>query len=885
VPILSPAGEVLGTIGTFFRENRGPTERERGVVQVLARTAALAIERRAAEEGARRDRERAELVVRGANVGVWYCTLPFDRLVWDEKVKEHFHLPPDAEVTIGTFYERIHPEDRERTRAAIADSVERRAPYDIDYRTVSPDGASVKWVRAMGRAYYDDAGRLVRFDGVTLDVTERRAAEDALRDSAESLRRHVDALAALNTINLTLASSDDTAAIVQTATDVATRLTRAAFGAFFYNVLNERGESYMLYTLSGVPRSAFERFPMPRNTHVFAPTFNGEGVVRSDDITKDPRYGRNPPHRGMPEGHLPVRSYLAVPVHSRDGGVIGGLFFGHPGTGVFDEEAERHAVGVAAQAAVALDNARLYTDLRRSEERYKLAARATSDAIWDWDLATGRIGWNQAVAQLFGHADAPAGTTAAWRLERVHPDDLGRVAEGLRAAADGEGGDAWSAEYRFQRADGSWADVFDRGTVLRDAGGKPLRMVGAMLDLSDRKRAERERQDLLESERAARAAAERAGRLKDEFLAVLSHELRTPLNAILGWTHLLRKGAADPEKVARGVEVIERNARAQSQLIADLLDVSRITAGKLRLDARAVDLPAVVGAAVEAVRPAADANGVLVHTELGAVGGEVRGDAARLQQVVWNLVSNAVKFTPRGGRVDVALGGAGGSAVVRVSDTGRGIAPEFLPFVFERFRQADSSAAREHGGLGLGLALVRQLVEMHGGRVAAASAGPGLGATFTVELPLAQAPAPDAGRSPEPEGAGDAGALALRLEGLRVLVVDDEPDALDVVRRVLEEHGVEAVAATSAEQGLAALEGGRFDALVSDIGMPGQDGYAFIAEARRRGVRAPAAALTAFARSEDRTRALLAGYQAHVTKPVEAAELLATVASLAGRTA
>jgi signal transduction histidine kinase/PAS domain-containing protein len=754
MPIMSSNGRVLGTIRTYFREPREPAERERQVVELLCRTAALAIERRSAEEAARSSGARMELVVRGAEVGVWYCPLPFDKLIWDDRVKAHFHLPSDADVTLDTFYERLHPDDREPTRAAIARSIESREPYDVDYRTVSVDGTKQKWIRAVGRAFFDATGHPVRFDGVTVDVTARKATEEALR-------RHVEGGAGVSSVNLALATATDTDVIVQTATDAGTKATGAAFGAFFYNVVKPSGEQYMLYTLSGVPRSAFEKFPMPRNTAVFAPTFNGEGVVRSADITQDPRYGHNAPRRGMPEGHLPVRSYLAVPVKSRSGEVVGGLFFGHPQPGVFDDESERFAVGVAAQAAIAIDNARLYAQLRHANQQ---------------------------------------------------------------------------------------------------------------------------RQALLESEQAARVALEQAGRLKDDFLATLSHELRTPLNAILGWTHLLRRNPDDAVATARGIEVIERNARVQTQLIADLLDISRITSGKLRLDVQRVELPAVIDAALEVVRPAAEAKGVRVQTVIEPIGVAVHGDPNRLQQIMWNLVANAVKFTPKGGRVQVVLARVNSHVEIRVSDTGEGIAAEFLPHIFERFTQANSSPSREHTGLGLGLALVKQLVEMHGGKVRAASDGVGRGATFIVDLPLAIVHG-----SAEPAGVHPRAFTAppeiheARLRGLKLLVVDDEPDALEMTQRVLEEYGAEVMTVGSAAEGLALLDEHTFDVLISDIGMPRRDGYDFIADVRRRGLRLPAAALTAFARSEDRTRVLLAGFQAHVTKPVEPAELLATIVSLTNR--
>ncbi len=1002
-PIVGSRGEVLGTIGTYFRERRGPTAHERQIAEGLCRTAALAIERRATDEAARQHRDRMELVVRGAHLGVWYCPLPFGELIWDEKVKEHFHLGPDEPVSIETFFERIHPEDRESTKLAIEYAIRTDTAYDIDYRTVSRDGRREKWIRAMGRAYYDEKYTPIRFDGITIDITARKHAEDSLRESEarfraladnitqlawmtdetgwifwynkrwfdytgttleemqgwgwtavqhpdharrvvesfsaalasgeaweevfplrsrdgefrwflsravpirdetgrvvhwfgtntdiqeqrdveESLRRHVDTLAELNELNLAMATPTRTDEIVQKATDAATRLTKAAFGAFFYNVTNERGESYMLYTISGVPRSAFEKFPMPRNTAVFGPTFKGEGVVRSDDITKDARYGHNAPHHGQPAGHLPVKSYLAVPVMSRGGEVIGGLFFGHPEVGVFDEDAERYATGVAAQAAIALDNARLYADLRRSEERYKLASRATNDAIWDWDLVSGRVNWSAAIHEIFGHEELEGGTTSEWWLERVHPEDRERIRTEIHACIDQASSLTWTAEYRFRRGDGRWADVLDRGTVLRDAEGTALRMVGAMLDVSERKAVERVKQQLLESERTARAAAERAGQLKDQFLATLSHELRTPLNAILGWSHLLRKGIKDPEKALRGVDVIERNARIQTQLISDLLDISRIVTGKMRLDVQRVELPTVIEAALESVRPAAEARGVRLQTAIEPITEAVYGDPARLQQVIWNLVSNGVKFTPKGGRVQIVLARVNSHVEIRVSDTGQGIATEFLPHLFERFRQADSSSAREHGGLGLGLALVKQLVEMHGGKVRAASDGPNQGATFVVELPLAIVHVMDEPEKAHPRTIKTAPQVtSADLNGLKVLAVDDEADALEMVRRVLEEYGASVRVATSVGEALEALEQERFDALLSDIGMPKRDGYELIMEARRRGYAVPAAALTAFARSEDRTRALLSGYDAHVTKPVEASELLATVLSLTSR--
>jgi signal transduction histidine kinase/CheY-like chemotaxis protein len=399
-----------------------------------------------------------------------------------------------------------------------------------------------------------------------------------------------------------------------------------------------------------------------------------------------------------------------------------------------------------------------------------------------------------------------------------------------------------------------------------------------------RKRAEEERERLLVLEREARAEAERQAMLKDEFLATLSHELRTPLHAILGWSEILRKDLGNRERALEALSVIERNGRIQTQLIGDLLDMSRIVSGTLRLDVQRVELSNVIEAAFEAVRPAAEAKDLTIGRHVAVVSEPVYGDPRRLQQVVWNVLSNAVKFTPKGGRIDIALDRADAHAEIRVTDTGEGIAPEFLPHLFERFRQADGTVARAHGGLGLGLALVRQLVELHGGEAHATSDGRGRGATFVIRLPLARIPASDGARQSF-RRVVDAPVTRRRsdsLEGLHILVVEDEPDALRMVRRTLEDGGATVSTAPGTDEALNLLVQDRFDLVLSDIGLPGRDGHEFIRECRARGVTTPAIALTAFARAEDRRRALEAGYQDHLTKPLELAELLSAIAAFTG---
>jgi len=410
-------------------------------------------------------------------------------------------------------------------------------------------------------------------------------------------------------------------------------------------------------------------------------------------------------------------------------------------------------------------------------------------------------------------------------------------------------------------------------------------------EIQQRQRAEEERAQLLVQEQKARAEAEKLNRLKDEFLSTVSHELRTPLNAILGWSHILRTNKIDEVRMNRALETIERNARSQAQLIEDLLDISRIITGKIRLNVQTVELLSVIEAVIDTVQPAADAKNIRLQSVIDPAAGPVLGDSERLQQIVWNLLINAIKFTPKQGRVQVYLQRINSHVEIVVADTGQGISAEFLPYVFERFRQADSSITRTIGGLGLGLAIVRQLVELHGGTVDAESPGEGQGATFTVKLPLiaVRSTAIEPERVHPTVGGSVLFDCPFQLNGLRILIVDDEPDMRDLLAYTLEVCGVEVVAATSAEEAIKVLTESStpMDILISDIGMPDEDGYALLRRVRslkpEKGGRIPAIALTAYARTQDRTAALLAGFQSHVAKPVESAELIAAIANLAGR--
>jgi PAS domain S-box-containing protein len=585
----------------------------------------------------------------------------------------------------------------------------------------------------------NDKGEIVGASKIARDISERSRLLAAAREHATNTEK-------LAEVGAAVASTLDRDRIAQILTDAATELTRAEFGAFFYNVHDpQSGDAFMLYTLAGAAKEAFADFPHPRATALFAPTFHGERAVRLDDVTQDSRYGQSAPFHGMPAGHLPVRSYLAVPVKGHRGEVLGGLFFGHSKVAAFTEQHERLALGIATWGSVGLENARLYTE------------------------------------------------------------------------------------------------------------------------------------------------AQDANRMKDEFLAVLSHELRTPLNAILGYARLLRGGVLPQEKAERGLETLERNATWLTQIVEDVLDVSRIVAGKIRLDVQSVELPLIVDNAVATIQPAADAKGVRMQTMIDPSVGPVSGDPDRLQQVIWNLVSNAVKFTPRGGRVQVRLERVNSHIEISVSDTGAGIRPDFLPYVFDRFRQADPGTTRKTGGLGLGLAIVRHIVEMHGGSVHAASAGEGQGATFRVRLPVmivhpeareARREHPRTERSTPLTTLGD-------LHGVRVFAVDDEEDALTLLRVVLETAGAQVTTVSSPTLALQRIDEVQPQVLIVDLGMPEMDGFEVIKRVRASPNPAirdlPAAALTAFARSEDRTRALRSGFEMHLAKPIDPGELVASVATLVRR--
>jgi len=522
-------------------------------------------------------------------------------------------------------------------------------------------------------------------------------------------------------------------------------------------------------------------------------------------------------------------------------------------------------------------SARLHGD----EAIARLAAIVDSadDAIVSKTLDGVITSWNRAAQAMFGWTAAEA---VGQRITLIIPRERWpEQDEVLARVCKGESIDHFDT-VRVRKS-GERIDVSLTVSPVKDARGRIIGASKIARDVSDRKRAEAERTKLLQTVQQAREEAEELNRSKDQFLAVLSHELRTPLNAIFGWARMLQSAAMDEATSQRAIDAILRNATAQVQLVEDLLDVSRIITGKMRLDVQWLDLKSVIESALDAVQPAASAKGLKIETVLDPNAGPVVGAADRLRQVVWNLLMNAIKFTPRDGRVQVHLRKLKSHVEIVVSDSGEGIQPEILPFIFDRFRQGDSTTTRPHGGLGLGLALVRHLVDLHGGRVRAASEGPGRGATFVVELPVAIL-GPEAGTTLETSAAMG----ALPLQNVRVLLVDDDADGLDLTTVMLTNSGAQVKTAVSVAAALDILESWPADVLVSDIEMPGEDGYELLRRirAKERGgrTRLPALALTAYGRPEDRRRTLAAGYNLHLAKPIDPSELVLAVANLVGRT-
>jgi PAS domain S-box-containing protein len=836
--------------------------------------------RKRAEEKLREREERLSLASWAAGLGVFEWDVQADRAVWEnERMYEIFgHTHADGALSKAQLIERyMHPDDDDAFEQALADGMKSGRPFHAGFRIYRKDGAP-RWLELAGDFELARNGAPIRMIGMLADITERKLAEEAnlkraalladvssalaeherplqsmLQKSAEAMVRHLDAaFARIWTLNPTES------------------LLELQASAGMYTHLNGR------HSRVSVGEFKIGLIAQERQPHL------------TNDVCNDPRVSDR--EWARENGMVAFAGYPLL-VEDRVVGVMA-MFARHPLT----EDTIEAIATAAAPIAQGIERKRAEEALRASEEKFHVLADTAPVMIWTSGPDKLCDFFNKPWLDFTGHKMKEE-LGSGW-TKGIHPEDYDRCMEIYVRSFDAR--EPFKMEYRFRRHDGEYRWVSNHGVPRYSPGGDFLGYIGSLIDITERKWAEAEREQLAR-EQVARAAAEAANRSKDEFLAMVSHELRSPLNAILGYTRMLRSGPVDREAINNIISIVERNAKAQLQIVEDLFDSARIIAGKLRIEPGPVDLVPVLEAALDTARSAAEAKGVALAADFGPLPEQVLGDPTRLQQVVWNLLTNAVKFTPEGGRVELRMEGDADNVRITVSDTGKGIEPEFLPFVFDYFRQADASSARRHGGLGLGLSLVKHLVELHGGTIAAESEGKGRGAAFTVTLPRRQIefieapPRAVATREVRMDGAITID-RDLSLEGISVLVVDDQEEARELLVQALGEYGAQATAVSSGVELLAYLSdppgGKRPDALILDIAMPDEDGYTVLKKARAletaRGEAAdqiPAIALTAYGRSEDRLRALQEGFQMHVTKPVEPAELAVVIASVTTRLA
>ena len=728
---------------------------------------------------------------------------------------------------------------------------------------------------AIGQFYRNDGGPGIEAVCAThshvLDngeeVAALRAQARALRDALDERAAAEAQLRALQRIGAALHSELDLEKVVQRVTDEATKICRAEFGAFFYNVTDPGGERYTLYTIAGVPREHFAKFPMPRNTAIFGPTFRGDGVVRIDDVKKDPRYGKSAPHHGMPKGHLPVTSYLAAPVVARSGEVLGGLFFGHSAPAQFRRADEDALVAIAAHAAIAIENARLYDQQRRARiaaeqardrtERLQRVTAALSHAVSAEEAA--RI----VIAEIRDLLGVEAGAIVLF-------DHTGKQIERYVVEGDFHG---LAAEPPLDQL----PIVFEGRTLgaiaLRNSTPRELSADDAAFIRALGRQCGQalERARLHAATEAARAEAETANRAKDEFLAMLGHELRNPLSPILTAVQLMRMRGESSS--AKEQNIIERQVNHLIHLVDDLLDISRITRGKVELDRKPTKVADIVAKAVEVTAPLMQERRHELAVEVAADDLWLDADEVRMTQVVSNLLTNAAKYTERGGKIALRVERDGDAAVIRVRDNGAGIAADLLPRVFDLFVQGYQTSDRSGGGLGIGLALVRKLVEMHGGSVSATSAGLRMGSEFTVRVP-----ALDTTRTAASSDGDRPLRDRLRISSRRVLVVDDNIDAASLLCELLRSVGHDVREAHDGEQALELQRTFQPEIAILDIGLPGMDGYALATALRdAAGPAIRLMAVTGYGQPQDRKRAESSGFAAHFVKPVAIAKLLAEI--------
>jgi PAS domain S-box-containing protein len=836
--------------------------------------------RKRAEEKLREREERLSLASWASGLGVFEWDVQADRAVWEnERMYEIFgHTHADGALSKAQLIERyVLPDDVASFERALAGGMKSGRPFHSVFRIYRKDGAP-RWLELAGDFELARDGSPIRMIGMLADITERKQVEEA---SLKRVALRADVSAALAERKESLQS------MLQKSAEALVRHLDVTFARIW--TLNPKESFLELQASAGL-------YTHLNGRHSRVPV--GElkiGLIAKErqphltnDVANDPRIGD--PEWAREQKLVAFAGYPLL-VEDRVVGVMA-MFARHPLT----EDTIETIATVAAPIAQGIERKRAEEALRSSEEKFRILADTAPVMVWISGTDKLCTFFNKPWLDFTGRAiEEELGD--GW-TEGVHQEDYDRCLEVYFKSFEAR--EPFEMEYRLRRHDGEYRWMLDHGIPRFSSGGEFLGYIGSLIDITERKWAEAEREELAR-EQVARAAAEAANRSKDEFLAMVSHELRSPLNAILGYTRMLRSCPVDRESINNVISIVERNAKAQLQIVEDLLDSARIIAGKLRIEPGPVDLVPVLEAAIDTARSAAEAKGVTLASDFGPLPEQVLGDPTRLQQIVWNLLTNAVKFTPERGRVELRMEGDADNVRITVSDTGKGIEPDFLPFVFDHFRQADPSSARRHGGLGLGLSLVKHLVELHGGTIAAESEGKGRGAAFTVSLPRRQfefiegPPRAVAHREVRTEGAIMID-RNLSLEGMSVLVVDDQEEARELLVQALGEYGAQATAVSSGVEVLAYLSdppgGKRPDALILDIAMPDEDGYTVLKKVRAleaaQGYAAdqiPAIALTAYGRSEDRLRALQEGFQMHVTKPVEPAELAVVIASVTTRIA
>jgi PAS domain S-box-containing protein len=775
----------------------------------------------------RESEERLRLALEFSQMGLWDWNIITNQVIWSENYELLFGvLPGSFDSPYETFQKCVYAQDKQSVMQAIAYALAHKTDYNDEFRIVCLD-QSIHWISAKGKFIYDAQGQAVRMIGVCMETTVCKQAEQSSRELTSQVQEQA------NILNAILTASVDHIYIFN------------RIGCYQYvshdgaTVLGLKSQDLIGKTLPqlDLPTELIEQVENQR-----------QAVMKTGQPIKDEcKY--------LTADGLHDYEYILTPLRNINQTIQGVIIVSRDIT----------------------EHKRAEKSLRESEARFRRLFESNLIGVAFWTIDGLVTDANDAFLQIAGYTREEFATLGriSWKeLTPVEYKDLDDRAI-LEVQTKGV---SKIFEKEYIHRNGRRVPIVLGIALLDNSQDKGVAFV---LDITERKLAEKECDRLLDCERTARQQAEIANKIKDEFLAVLSHELRTPLNPVLGWSKMLRTRKFDEKTTNHALETIERNAKLQTQLIEDLLDVSRILQGKLNLNVCPVNLVMVVEAALETVRLAAEAKSIQIQTIFDPTLGQVMGDSNRLQQVVWNLLSNAVKFTPTGGRVGIRLTEAGNLVQIQVSDTGKGIISEFLPYVFDYFRQADGTTTRTFGGLGLGLAIVRKVVEMHGGNVQAESLGEGLGATFTVELPLLV-------RSEqircEENQSSPCTADSPHLSDTKILVVDDEPDIRDLVSFILQDYGVQVTAVASAQEALQALSESIPDVLISDIGMPKTDGYMLMREVRSRspqqGGQIPAIALTAYAGEMNQQQALAAGFQMHISKPVDPDVLLKAIADL-----